>query len=58
MLVYRDPKESWDKNISDLILEELKKDGFKDFIESEITMEEFLERAPRKGSYLSVLCPV
>ena len=43
MVVYRDPKKSWDKGIEDYLLKELKKDGFKNFVETEISMEEFLE---------------
>ena len=42
-IIYRDPKKTWDKGIKKFFLEEMKKDSFKNFAESDVSMEEYLE---------------
>ena len=33
MMVYSDPKKSWDKTSKEMLLEEIRKDGFDSFVE-------------------------
>jgi len=44
VLIYRDPKRTWDKGVKEYILEEIKKDQFQHFVETEISLEEYIEQ--------------
>tara|TARA_R110000824_G_scaffold76703_1_gene194300 strand:+ start:985 stop:1167 length:183 start_codon:yes stop_codon:yes gene_type:complete len=44
VLIYRDPKSTWDKGVKEYILEEIKKDQFQHFVETEISLEEYIEQ--------------
>ena len=44
LVIYRDPKASWDKGVKEYILEEIKKEGFKHFVETELSLEEYIEQ--------------
>jgi hypothetical protein len=32
VIIYRDPKDSWDEFVEEMVLEELKEDGFRDYV--------------------------
>ena len=32
IIVYRDPQEGWDEFVEELVLEELKENGFRDYV--------------------------
>ena len=45
VLTYRDPKDSWDEFVEEIVLEEIKKNGFRDYV---IVMEEHDEQKNTK----------
>ena len=44
MVIYRDPKKSWDSGVAKFLLEEIKEQGFNNFVKTDPTMEEVLEK--------------
>ena len=45
IIVYRDPQEGWDEFVEELVLEELKENGFRDYV---IVMKEHDEQRNTK----------
>ena len=44
IIIYRDPKAYWDKGVKEYILNEIKKESFDKFVETEISLEEYIEQ--------------
>jgi len=45
VIIYRDPKDSWDEFVEEMVLEELKENGFRDYV---IVMKEHDEQRNTK----------
>ena len=45
VIIYRDPKDSWDEFAEEMVLEEIKENGFRDYV---IVTEEYDEQKNTK----------
>jgi len=47
IIIYRDPKDSWDEFVEEIVLEEIKESGFRDYVI--VTEEHDEQRSTKKG---------
>ena len=47
IIIYRDPKDSWDEFVEEIVLEEIKESGFRDYVI--VTEEHDEQKNTKKG---------